>query len=297
MRIAASIAVAIGVAGIVACGGGGGGKGWNPQMRPAANAPAPAPAAAPAQVANLAPAQARPAVPIDAGPDLAELARQDVEPAIDDRKPSEVLRDEAAEQARADRAKDVELNNLAANAAYQLAKMALGEVLKSPSAAKFDRDVAATDHLPIGVGISRVRRWVARGKVQAPNSFGVMIRGDWRMELIHAEGDFRAVTFWFDDQQLYQDEKYVQLVKHAIETDAAAEKELKKAERLDRAAAAKEKADSRSDEEKAEAMLRNARALLAGNKKAAKKRFQEIVDKFPDTDAASKAAASLEHLP
>jgi hypothetical protein len=56
-----------------------------------------------------------------------------------------------------------------------------------------------------------------------------------------------------------------------------------------RAEEAKVEADAKSDEEKAENLLKAARPLLEVNRKAGRKRLQEILDKYPGTIAAAAA--------
>ena len=51
--------------------------------------------------------------------------------------------------------------------------------------------------------------------------------------------------------------------------------------------------DSANDEEKAQALLKAAKPLLPVNKAAAQKRLKEIVEAYPDTDAAGEARKLL----
>ena len=64
-------------------------------------------------------------------------------------------------------------------------------------------------------------------------------------------------------------------------------------EREKRAAEAKAAAQARDDEAKAAALLKAAKPLLPVNKKAAQRRLQEIIDKYPDTEAAAEARKLL----
>lgn len=52
-------------------------------------------------------------------------------------------------------------------------------------------------------------------------------------------------------------------------------------------------AADRTDEQKAQSLLSAAKAMLSGNKKAGEKRLKEIVDKYPETNAAKEAAKLL----
>jgi len=69
-----------------------------------------------------------------------------------------------------------------------------------------------------------------------------------------------------------------------VEKDGGKRRELNQ-----RAAEAKEGAAKKSDEEKAAALLKAAELLLPENKAAGQRRLKELIEKYPDTDAAAKA--------
>ncbi len=81
-----------------------------------------------------------------------------------------------------------------------------------------------------------------------------------------------------------------QIAKAAAEAEEDAKREAKK-----KAAAAKLAAvPKKTDEQIAESKLQLAKALVGKNDAAARKKFEEIVDKYPDTDAAKSAKKLLE---
>jgi hypothetical protein len=145
---------------------------------------------------------------------------------------------------------------------------------------------------------SRIEHWLVDGAVDSEGRFGLKVRSRWRMLLGRDGAGFFPEMASLEGHEIYQMPDHKQLLADARqaawnvrEAQASAQKTLQLAASR---AAWKALEESKPAEEKAQAALKLAQSLLdAGRTEPARKRLKELVEKFPGTRAAARAAELL----
>ena len=146
----------------------------------------------------------------------------------------------------------------------------------------------------------KMEHWLVDGVVAA--SDGGIRRSHWRMVVARLDDSFLPVTASLDGVEIYHLRSHPQLLVdvreaeiHNREMQAAA---AKAEELAAKRAVWKEIDATKPAEQKAEAALKLAVSLLdAGRIEPARKRLQDVIEKFPDTRAATEAAELLAKHP
>jgi hypothetical protein len=199
----------------------------------------------------------------------------------------------------APRAPDTPESGVAA-AARQFAIPIVTPNLTTPASAEFPEDGIRFEQLTLLSQTTggKIEYWLVDGGVNSRNGYGVTVRSRWRIVLGRADDFFFPVMVLLEGRGIFQMRDYVTILDEARQ--AAVQERLalaaarKAKEVAANRAAWKALADAKPDEEKAAAALKLATSLLtAGRKEPAHRRLQELIDKFPGTNAAAEAAELL----
>ncbi len=187
-----------------------------------------------------------------------------------------------------------------ADAARQYAIQFVTPDLKHPASAAFPPEEVRFERLEMlnRTTLGRIEHWFVHGAVDSRNGYGATVRSRWRIVLGRADNHFFPVIVILEEFGIYRFQGHVDMLAEARQ---AARQEL-----VDREAAQKAKdlaarralwqavESAKPAEEKAQAALKLAVDLLAAGREApARKRLQEVIDKYPDTDAAAEAEVLL----
>ena len=145
---------------------------------------------------------------------------------------------------------------------------------------------------------SRIEHWLVDGAVDAEGRFGLTIRSRWRLLLGRDGAGFFSEMSALEGHAIYQMPDHRQLLADARQAAwdrrQAQESARKTLELAESRAAWKALEQAKPAEEKAEAALKLAQSLLdAGRTGPARKRLQELIEKFPGTRAAARAEELL----
>jgi hypothetical protein len=187
-----------------------------------------------------------------------------------------------------------------ADAARKFAMKFVTPNLKSPESAEFPEGAIRLERLDLlnrTMG-GRIEHWFVDGTVVSRNDYGVMVRSGWRTLLARADDSFFPVMQQLGDFEVYRMRGHVAMLAEARQTawqERQAQAATEKASELAANRAIWKAIDAaKPAEEKARAALKLAVDLLAaGREEPARKRLQEVIDKFPGTNAASKAQELL----
>lgn len=172
--------------------------------------------------------------------------------------------------------------------------------LKVPDSAEFPPDSIRFERLTLLTRTTggRIEHWYVDGAVDSRNDYAVQVRSRWRIMLARADDSFFPVMAQLGDFEIYRMRGHVEMLAEARqaawkerEDQAAAQKatELAANRALWKAIDAAKPA-----EEKAQAALKLAADLLAaGREEPARRRLQEVIEKFPGTNAAAQAEELL----
>ncbi len=172
--------------------------------------------------------------------------------------------------------------------------------LKNPESAEFPKEAIRFKRLDLlnRTTGGKIEHWFVDGAVDSKNDYGAMVRSHWRILLGRTEDSFFPVMAILEEFGIYRMRGHVQMLAEARQAAwqrlevAAAEQKAK--ELAASRAVWKAIETAKPDEEKAAAALKLAVSLLdVGRKEAAQRRLQEIIEKFPDTSAAARAAELL----
>jgi hypothetical protein len=145
---------------------------------------------------------------------------------------------------------------------------------------------------------SRIEHWLVDGAVDSDGRFGLKIRSRWRLLLGRDGAGFFPEIAALGGHEIYQMPDHRQLLADARQAAwdrrQAQESARKTLELAESRAAWKALVESKPAEEKAQAALKLAQSLLdAGRAEPARKRLQELIEKFPGTRAAAEAEELL----
>jgi multidrug efflux pump subunit AcrA (membrane-fusion protein) len=143
----------------------------------------------------------------------------------------------------------------------------------------------------------KMDHWLVDGDVAGLNRG--LRRWTWRMVIARLDDSFLPVTVSLNGVEIYHLRSHSQLladVRQAEIENRQFQAETAKAEELAaKRAVWKELDAAKPAEQKAEAALKLATSLLdAGRIEPARKRLQDVIDRFPGTRAAAQAADLLE---
>jgi hypothetical protein len=145
---------------------------------------------------------------------------------------------------------------------------------------------------------SRIEHWLVDGAVDAEGRFGLTMRSRWRVLLGRDGAGFFPEVAALEGHEIYQMPDHKQLLADARQAAwdqrQAQESARKTVELAESRAAWKALEEARPAEEKADAALKLAQSLLdAGRTEPARRRLQELIERFPGTRAAEEAEALL----
>jgi hypothetical protein len=172
---------------------------------------------------------------------------------------------------------------------------AAGPVEFPEEAIRFER--LAFMHVSTG---GKMDHWLVDGVVAAGD--GGVRRSHWRMVVARLDDSFIPVTVSLEGVEIYHLRTHPQLLADVREAEIRNRESLAAAAKTEELAAKravwKEIDATRPAEQKAESALKLAVSLLdAGRIEPARKRLQDVIEKFPDTHAAAEAAELLEKHP
>jgi len=186
------------------------------------------------------------------------------------------------------------------DAARQFAIKLVTSNLKVPESAEFAENAIRFERLALlnQTTGGKIEHWYVDGAVDSRNDYGVIVRSGWRILLARADDAFFPIMAQLGDFEIYRMRGHVEMLAEGRreawqerEAQAAAQKATELAanravwQAIDKA---------RPAEEKARAALKLAIDLLAaGREEPARRRLQEVIDKFPDTNAAGEAEELL----
>ena len=182
-------------------------------------------------------------------------------------------------------------------AARQFAIRLATPALKVPGAADFPVETICCERLAFmhtSTG-GKMDHWLVDGTVTTDG----IRRPQWRMVIARLDDSYIPVTVSLNGVEIYHlrshsqllsDVRQTEIEQRQLQTDAAKAEEL-----AAKRAVWKELEATKPAEQKAEAALKLATSLLdAGRIDPARKRLQEVIDKFPGTLAAAQAANLLD---
>jgi hypothetical protein len=188
-----------------------------------------------------------------------------------------------------------------ADAAWQLAIRFVKPNLVSPDTAEFPEGAIRVQPLDMlnYTTDGRIRHWLVDGAVRSRNGYGVMVRSRWRILLGRADDTFFPVTATLEGLEIFRTRGHVEMLaearKAASEQRQRTAAEQKAKELAANRAVWKAIDEAKPADEKAAAALKLAVSLLnAGRKEPARRRLQEVIEKFPDTPSAAEAAELLQ---
>lgn len=187
-----------------------------------------------------------------------------------------------------------------AEAARQFAIQLVRPDLARPESAEFPPDTISIKRLDL-VGRSnggRIEEWLVDGAVDSKNRYGLRIGSHWRMVLGRDDNRFFPVRAALEGVQIFRMSGDVEMLAEArraeVEYREAQAAALRTEELAASRAAWKALDEAKPVEEKADAALKLAKSLLdAGREEPARRRLQEVIDKFPETRAAARAEELL----
>jgi hypothetical protein len=187
-----------------------------------------------------------------------------------------------------------------AEAARQLAVRFVKPNLVAPESAEFPIEAIRVEPLFLlnQTTDRRIEHWLVDGAVNSRNEYGVMVRSRWRILLGRADDNYFPVTATLEGLEIYRTRGHVEMLaearKAAAEQRQKAAADRKAQELTANRAVWKANEEAKPAEEKAAAALKLAVSLLnAGRKEPARRRLQEVIEKYPDTAAAAQAAELL----
>jgi len=188
----------------------------------------------------------------------------------------------------------------AAEAARKLAIPFVTGNLKVPESAEFPEDAVTFERLTLlnQTTGGRIEHWYVVGAVDSRNDYGVRVRSQWRIMLARQADRFFPVMAQLDDFEIYRMRGHVEMLAEARRA-AWQERELQAASQKSGELAANRAVWQAIDaakpaEEKARAALKLASDLLAaGRAEPARRRLQDVIDKYPATQAAGEAEEML----
>jgi hypothetical protein len=172
--------------------------------------------------------------------------------------------------------------------------------LAAPKSAVFPEETVRFERLtPMNnTTDSRIEHWLVDGVVDSEGRFGRTVRSHWRLLLGRDGAGYFPEMAALEGHEIYQMPDHRQLLADARQAawDArqAQESARKTLQLAESRAAWKALDEAKPAEEKAEAALKLAQSLLdAGRTEPARKRLQELIEKFPGTRAAARAKELL----
>jgi hypothetical protein len=172
--------------------------------------------------------------------------------------------------------------------------------LKVPDSAEFPDGAVRFERLTLlnQTTGGRIEHWFVNGAVDSRNDYGIQVRSHWRILLARADDSFFPVMAQLGDFEIYRMRGHVEMLaetRRAAWQEREAQAAAQKANELAASRALWKAIDAaKPAEEKARAALKLAVDLLAaGREEPARRRLQEVIDKFPGTSAAAKAAELL----
>lgn len=192
------------------------------------------------------------------------------------------------------------VNDGVVDAARQFAVQFVTPELKYPASAGFPESSIRFERFVLmnfSTG-DRIEHWFVDGGVDSKNDYGVVVRSRWRVMLGRSNDLFFPVVVSLEGHPVYQMRGHVEMLQDARRADQQqkeAQAAAKKATDLAvNRALWQANAAAKPDEQKASEALKMARDLLeAGRNEPARRRLQEIVEKFPGTSAAAEAEELL----
>lgn len=190
------------------------------------------------------------------------------------------------------------------DAARQFAITLVTSDLKFPESAEFPEGAIRFERLTLlnQTTGGRIEHWYVDGAVDSQNDYGVIVRSRWRIMLARADDVFFPVMAQLGDFEIYRMRGHVEMLadgRREAWQEREAQAAAQKASELAANRAVWQAIDkARPAEEKARAALKLAVDLLAaGREEPARRRLQEVIDKFPGTNAASEAQELLKDGP
>jgi hypothetical protein len=187
-----------------------------------------------------------------------------------------------------------------AEAARHVAMTLVTPELKQPDTAAFPVDAIRWERLGIMNRMTdgAIEHWLVDGAVDSRNDYGYDVRSNWRIVLARDTASFFPVLASLEGVEIYYLRSHPDLLTEARK-DALQKRQADANEKKSRSLAEKRAVWQAIDsikpaEAKAQAALQLATDLLkAGRTDPARRRLQEVIDNFPDTDAAAQAAELL----
>jgi len=185
-------------------------------------------------------------------------------------------------------------------ASRQFAIELLTPSLKQPDSSRFPADgihVERLDQLN-RVTDRKIEHWLVDGVVDSQNEYGYMARSPWRVVLGREGDEFFPIVAALDGFAIYHLRSHSDLIREARRV-AVHERQKAATEKNAQNLAEKNAVwqainAAKPPEVKARAALKLALNLLAaGRVEAAYGRLQELIEKFPDTEAAAEARELL----
>jgi hypothetical protein len=187
-----------------------------------------------------------------------------------------------------------------AEAARQFAITLITPELKQPDSATFPADAIRLERLKLMDRMTdgAIEHWLVDGAVDSRNDYGYSVRSCWRMMVARRADSFLPVLASLEGIEVYYLRSHADLLaegrEDAIRRRNAAASKKKTRSIAGKRAVWKALEAVKSEETKAQAALRLAVDLLAaGRTEPAHRRLQELIDNYPETEAAEKAAKLL----
>ncbi len=172
--------------------------------------------------------------------------------------------------------------------------------LKVPESARFPEDGITFERLTLlnQTTGGKIEHWYVAGAVESQNDYGVRVSSRWRVLLARADDSFFPVMAQLGDFEIYRMPGYMEMLADARQAawqERESQAVAKKADELALNRAVWQAIDAaKPAEEKARAAFKLAVDLLAaGREEPARRRLQEVIDKYPGTKAARDAEKML----
>jgi hypothetical protein len=186
------------------------------------------------------------------------------------------------------------------DAARNFAIQLVTDNLKVPDSAKYPEDAITFERLNLLSQTTggRIEHWFVAGAVDSSNDYGVPVRSHWRVLLAREADEFFPVLAQLGDFEIYRMHGYVELLAEARRVawqERQAQAAAQKADELTANRAVWQAIDAaKPAEEKAQAALKLACDLwAAGRESPARRRLQDVIEKYPGTQAARQAEEIL----
>jgi hypothetical protein len=187
-----------------------------------------------------------------------------------------------------------------AEAAREFAITLITPELKQPDSATFPAAPIRLERLKIldRMTDGAIEHWLVDGAVDSRNEYGYSVRSSWRMMVARHADSFFPVLTSLEGVEVYYLRSHADLLtdgrEEAIRRRNAAASKRKTRSIAEKRAVWKALDAAKSSETKAQAALQLAVDLLAaGRTEPAHRRLQELIDRYPETQAAEKAAELL----